>query len=89
MVNHILEFHGLESKIQVKEWVQETIGCFHKMLRTGSINEDKLVTVQLIGDLGYAWGSLIDSFTLEMQNLIKSDPSTVSQLRAVFLKVHT
>lgn len=71
----------------MKEWVQETIACLHKMLRTGNINEDKLVTIQLVGDLGYAWGALIDSFTPEMQSLITTDPSAVSQLRAVFLKV--
>ncbi|ODN03655.1 WASH complex subunit strumpellin, partial [Orchesella cincta] len=77
----MLEFHGLESKVQVKEWVNETVSCLHKMLRTGAINEDKLVMVQVIGDLGYAW-SIIDHFTPEMQSLIKDDPSTVSQLRA-------
>ncbi|CAL8094255.1 unnamed protein product [Orchesella dallaii] len=82
----MLEFHGLESKVQVKEWVHETVSCLHKMLRTGAINEDKLVMVQVIGDLGYAWG-IIDNFTPEMQSLIKDDPSTVSQLRAVFLKL--
>jgi len=67
--------------------VSETVSCFHKMLRTGSVNEDKLVTIQIIEDLGYAWGSLIDVYTPHMQALIQKDPFSVSQLRAVFLKV--
>ncbi len=65
----------------------DTTGCLHRMLRTGSVNEDTLVTLQIIADLGYAWGSLIDTLTPQMQGLIKKDPFAVSKLRAVFLKV--
>jgi WASH complex subunit strumpellin len=81
------EYHGLESKVQVREWVTETVTCFHRMLKTGSVNEDKLVTIQIVEDLGYAWGTVIDVFTPHMQVLIQKDPFAVSQLRAVFLKV--
>lgn len=71
----------------MREWIAEIVACFHKMIRTGSINEDKLVTIQIVEDLGYAWGPVIDSYTSHMQNLIHEDPFAVSQLRAVFLKV--
>ncbi|OXA51094.1 WASH complex subunit strumpellin [Folsomia candida] len=85
--DEMLEFHGLESKVQVREWVTEIVACFNKMIRTGSINEDKLVTIQIVEDLGYAWGSIIDSYTPHMQKLIHNDPFAVSKLRAVFLKL--
>ncbi len=82
-----VEYHNLESQVQVREWMTDTTGCLHRMLRTGSVNEDTLVTLQIIADLGYAWGSLIDTLTPQMQGLIKKDPFAVSKLRAVFLKV--
>jgi len=85
--NEMLEFHSLESKVQVREWVTETIGILTQMLRTGNINEDILVNIQIVGDFGYAWGSLIDMYTTQMQILIQKHPSAVSKLRAVFMKL--
>lgn len=85
--NEMLEFHNLETQVQVREWVNETTGCLLSMLRTGSVNEDTLVTLQIVGDLSYAWGPLIDIYTAQMQKLIQKDPFAVSKLRAVFLKV--
>jgi len=85
----LLEFHGLENEVQVREWVKATVQSLHQMLRTGSINEDILVTVQIVGDFGYSWGHIIETFTPQMQQLINKDPAQVSKLRAVFLKVHS
>ena len=56
------------------------------MIRTAGIRDDDLVTLQLVGDLSYAW-ELVDSFTIDMQDGIKRDPSLVGKLRATFLKV--
>ncbi|CAG7822895.1 unnamed protein product [Allacma fusca] len=85
--HEMLEFHSLESKVQVREWVNEIITLLTQMLRTGNINEEILVTVQIVGDFGYAWGSLIDVYTSQMQALIQKHPAAVSKLRAVFLKL--
>ena len=57
-----------------------------KMIRTAGIRDDDLVTLQLVGDLSYAW-ELVDSFTMDMQDGIKRDPALVGKLRATFLKV--
>ena len=56
------------------------------MIRTAGIRDDDLVTLQLVGDLSYAW-ELVDSFTVDMQDGIKRDPALVGKLRATFLKV--
>ena len=56
------------------------------MIRTAGIRDDDLVTLQLVGDLSYAW-ELIDSFTNDMQDGVKRNPAMVGKLRATFLKV--
>ena len=56
------------------------------MIRTINIKEEVLITVQIIGDLSFAW-QLIDSFTSIMQESIRVNPSMVTKLRATFLKV--
>ena len=71
----------------MREWVNEIIACLAQMLRTGNINEDILVNLQIVADFGYAWGPLIDGYTSQMQSLIQKNPAAVSELRAVFLKV--
>jgi hypothetical protein len=56
------------------------------MIRTINIKEDVLITLQIVGDLSYAW-EIVDSYTSIMQEGIKKDPSLVIKLRATFLKV--
>jgi WASH complex subunit strumpellin len=56
------------------------------MIRTINIKEDVLITLQIVGDLSYAW-EIVDSYTNIMQEGIKKDPSLVIKLRATFLKV--
>lgn len=59
-----------------------------QMIRTMNIKEDVLISLQIIGDLSYAW-ELIDFYTNIMQNGIKREPKLVTKLRAVFLKVRS
>jgi len=56
------------------------------MVVAGGMKEDVLITLQIVGDLSYAW-QLVESYTKLMQDGIKKDPSLVSKLRATFLKV--
>ena len=51
------------------------------------MRDDDLVTLQLVGDFSYAW-EIIDCFTLDMQEGVKKDPTTLGKLRAMFLKVN-
>ena len=52
------------------------------------MRDDDLVTLQLVGDFSYAW-EIIDCFTLDMQDGVKKDPTTLGKLRAMFLKVNS
>lgn len=56
------------------------------MVRGVSIKEEVLINLQIVGDISYGW-ELIDNYTSVMQNGIKSEPATVTKLRATFLKV--
>ena len=57
------------------------------MIRVGAAKESLLITLQIVGDISYAWGDVIENFTLHMQHGVKQDPSLVAKLRATFLKV--
>lgn len=81
-----IEFHQLDSQLQVRQFLEDTRKFLTQMLRASNVREDWLVTLQMIGDLSYAWNT-IDSLTPLMQRGIKDDPSLVSKLRATFLKV--
>uniref|UniRef100_A0A8C4QPA4 WASH complex subunit 5 n=1 Tax=Eptatretus burgeri TaxID=7764 RepID=A0A8C4QPA4_EPTBU len=85
-LEEVQEFHQLESNLQVKQYLADTRKFLHQMIRTSNIREDVLITLQIVGDLTYAW-KIIDSYTTIMQQGIKCDPSLVTKLRATFLKL--
>eukprot|EP01137_Pigoraptor_chileana_P023452 Opistho-2@89740 len=87
-MEEVQEFHQLETSLQIKQFLAETRSYLHQMIRTINIKEEWLVTMQIVGDLSYAWQT-VDDFTPYMQDSIKSDPSIVIKLRATFLKMAT
>uniref|UniRef100_A0A671MHD4 WASH complex subunit 5 n=1 Tax=Sinocyclocheilus anshuiensis TaxID=1608454 RepID=A0A671MHD4_9TELE len=82
----VQEFHQLESNLQVCQFLADTRKFLHQMIRTINIKEEVLITMQIVGDLSYAW-QIIDSFTSIMQESIRANPFMVTKLRATFLKV--
>lgn len=85
-LEEVQEFHQLNTNMQIVQYLTETRKFLHQMARNAAIKEDVLINLQVIGDLTYAW-LLIDSFTPIMQRGIKTDPTLVVKLRAVFLKM--
>ncbi|KAF4022232.1 hypothetical protein G4228_013951, partial [Cervus hanglu yarkandensis] len=85
-LEEVQEFHQLESNLQVCQFLADTRKFLHQMIRTINIKEEVLITMQIIGDLSFAW-QLIDSFTSIMQESIRVNPSMVTKLRATFLKL--
>ena len=73
--------------IQVKQLMSETKTHLKRLIRIAGATDDVLVSLQIVSDLGYAWGPVIDHFTPLMQHGVKKDPSLVGKLRATFLKV--
>uniref|UniRef100_A0A8C5DMP7 WASH complex subunit 5 n=1 Tax=Gouania willdenowi TaxID=441366 RepID=A0A8C5DMP7_GOUWI len=82
----VQEFHQLESNLQVCQFLADTRKFLHQMIRTINIKEEVLITMEIVGDLSYAW-QIIDSFTSIMQESIRVNPSMVTKLRATFLKL--
>lgn len=72
--------------MQVKQFLLDTRTFLHRMVRSGNIKEEVLITLQMIADLSYAW-EIVESYTKYMQEGIKRDPGLVIKLRATFLKV--
>ncbi|XP_063155752.1 WASH complex subunit 5 isoform X2 [Candoia aspera] len=85
-LEEVQEFHQLETNLQVCQFLADSRKFLHQMIRTINIKEEVLITMQIVGDLSYAW-QLIDSFTSIMQESIRVSPSMVTKLRATFLKL--
>ena len=77
----------LDASWQVKQLISEAKGFLKQMIRVGAAKENLLITLEIVGDISYAWGDVVDNFTPHMQRGVKKDPSLVAKLRATFLKV--
>lgn len=75
-LEEVQEFHQLDANMQVIQFLSETRAYLHRMLRNMNIKEDMLITMQIIGDLSYAW-ELIDTYTKIMQTGIQKEPTLV------------
>ncbi|XP_048385617.1 WASH complex subunit 5 [Stegostoma tigrinum] len=85
-LEEVQEFHQLESNLQICQFLADTRKFLHQMIRTINIKEEVLISMQIIGDLSYAW-QLIDSYTTIMQEGIRVSPFMVTKLKATFLKL--
>jgi WASH complex subunit strumpellin len=85
-IQEVLHFHEIDKNLQVRQFVQDTAAFLTQMINTCNIREDALAHMQAVSDMSYAL-QLIDTFTSEMQALIKNKPSLVIKLRATFLKL--
>lgn len=63
LASQVQEFHQLESNLQVCQFLADTRKFLHHMIRTINIKEEVLITMQIIGDLSYAW-QIIDRYLL-------------------------
>ncbi|XP_014219163.1 WASH complex subunit 5 [Copidosoma floridanum] len=85
-LEEVQEFHQLESNLQISQHLTETRQILHNMLRSSSMNEDTMIALNIVTDCCYAW-NIMESFVPVMQDLIKGDPNTVIQLKALFFKM--
>lgn len=72
--------------MHVIQFLSETRKFLHQMFRNMNVKEDVLISLQIIGDVSYAW-ELIDTYTPIMQQGIKKEPTLCIKLRAIFLKL--
>ena len=69
----VQEFHQLESNLQVRQFLADTRQFLHQMIRTINIKEEVLITIEIVGDLSYAW-RLMDTYTSYMQQVRTDNP---------------
>ena len=67
----VQEFHQLESNLQVCQFLADTRKFLHQMIRTINIKEEVLITMQIVGDLSYAW-QIIEIYTFAILNFFFS-----------------
>lgn len=53
----------MESNLQVCQFLADTRKFLHQMIRTINIKEEVLITMQIVGDLSYAW-QIIDRYLI-------------------------
>lgn len=86
-INEVQEIYQMESNLQVKQLVLDTCRNLTLIMRNLSLNNDTLISLQIIGDLSYAWEIMDTSFTKQMQKAIRDDPRQVAKIRYTFLKL--
>ncbi|KAG7205653.1 hypothetical protein KM043_007608 [Ampulex compressa] len=85
-LEEVQEFHQLENNLHISQYLADTREILHNMLRTGSITEDTMISLNIVTDCCYAW-NIMESFVDVMQANIKESPPTVIKLKALFLKM--
>ncbi|XP_033351507.1 WASH complex subunit 5 [Bombus vosnesenskii] len=85
-LEEVQEFHQLENNLHISQYLADTREILHNMLRTGSITEDIMISLNIVTDCCYAW-NIMESFIDTMQASIKESPPTVIKLKALFLKM--
>lgn len=80
------EFHQLENNLHISQYLADTREILHNMLKTASITEETMITLNIVTDCCYAW-NVMESFVTFMQTSIKKNPPIVIKLKALFLKV--
>ncbi|XP_026762706.2 WASH complex subunit 5 [Galleria mellonella] len=85
-LDEVEEFHGIKSTSTIIQYLSESKEALKNILRTATIKEDSLVTLETVADVSYAWCT-IDGYTKFMQDSIKENPAVTSRLRALFLKL--
>ncbi|EZA48313.1 hypothetical protein DMN91_008109 [Ooceraea biroi] len=85
-LEQVQEFHQLENNLHISQYLADTRETLHNMLRTGSISEDTMISLNIVTDCCYAW-NIMESFVDVMQEGIKANPPMVIKLKALFLKM--
>ncbi|XP_025270593.1 WASH complex subunit 5 [Camponotus floridanus] len=85
-LEQVQEFHQLENNLHISQYLGDTRETLRNMLRTGSISEDIMISLNIVTDCCYAW-NIMESFIDVMQESIKENPPTVIKLKALFLKM--
>nr|CCA20608.1 PREDICTED: hypothetical protein [Albugo laibachii Nc14] len=85
-LGHVEQFDQIDTNLQVKVYLEESRQFLTEMVRTARIRDEVMGIIENVSDLSYAW-EIINDFMKILHQRVKSDPSSVILLRAVFLKL--
>ena len=85
-IDAVQESYSDGKNLQVTQLFKDTRDSLSQILRSLGLNGDVLSTIHSISDFSYAWRIMDDSFTNQMQQIIKEDPLKVYGIKSVFLK---
>ncbi|GLD95032.1 hypothetical protein PINS_up003657 [Pythium insidiosum] len=85
-LGHVEQFDQIDTNLQVKAYLEESREFLTEMVRTVRIRDEVMAIIENVSDLSYAW-EIINDFMKILHQRVKSDPSSVILLRAVFLKL--
>lgn len=85
-LDEVEEFHGIKTTSTLVQYLSDSKLALKNILRAASLKEEFLVNLETIADVSYAW-CIIDFYTNYMQASIKENPTVISRLRALFLKL--
>jgi WASH complex subunit strumpellin len=72
--------------MQVKEYLEDTKNRLMQMIRVVNIQDQTLAIIDVISDFSYAWETIGDYIPI-LHKGIRLQPTSVKQLRALFLKL--
>lgn len=85
-LGHVEQFDQIDTNLQVKAYLEESREFLTEMVRTVRIRDEVMGIIENVSDLSYAW-EISNDFMNILHQRVKSDPSSVILLRAVFLKL--
>ena len=85
-LNSISSYPMLNSNMQIKFYLTETINCLKGMAKVATLRKDSLNRLALIGDFSYAW-NLLDEYISLMHENIRHDTKAVHFFRSCFIKL--
>lgn len=82
----VLQYEAIDTSTQVKEFIAATEVHLTSMVRVVNLQQGLLDDMDAAADLSWAWG-IMGEFIPHMHSHIQARPSSVQELRSVFLKL--
>lgn len=86
-LEEVERFDGIDASLQVREFLSDSRVMLDKMVRTVHVREEILAQIDVVSDMTYTWGSILDFYDSIWHDRVRQDPSSVSLFKSVFVKL--
>jgi len=85
----VVQFHNMESSLQVRAFLEDVRNYLTQMLRLVNIGSSVMGVLDFVSDFSYAWDVLREnnSYIAQMQMRIRENPILMLKLRSVLVKL--